>query len=166
MFCTKCGTQNADDVRFCTACGTPVAAADAPATSPAAPAPAHALAGAPGACPALPAPFAANARSLPLHRIDRIRAPRRAERRSGTRRDRRPGRHNNFRAPAALCRRRSAAPPRDNRGYTARSRRTFRRRPGSFAASSSPSLALLPLAAGRRLSLVLRVHLFAHAGLR
>lgn len=30
MFCTKCGSQNADDVRFCTACGAPVNAAAQP----------------------------------------------------------------------------------------------------------------------------------------
>ncbi len=45
MFCTKCGTQNADSARFCTACGTPVVAAATPA--PATPAPEPPVASAP-----------------------------------------------------------------------------------------------------------------------
>lgn len=64
MFCTKCGTQNADGVRFCTACGTPVATAGAPeapaatqqppvAAPPAAPEPA------PQAAPPPPPPYQA-----------------------------------------------------------------------------------------------------------
>ena len=34
-FCTKCGTQLADEAQFCTGCGTPVAYAPAPAPAPA-----------------------------------------------------------------------------------------------------------------------------------